>query len=259
MNEIKFRDLRPEEIEVRVGSMIKDYATKEDKGFQLLLYKTARVDANILDDTVGVYNWQKRFYQVKNTMVCSIGLYNEERKEWIWKDDGGDDDFTTEQVKAELSDSFKRAGFAIGIGRKLYTASKIYMVVDITKTNTPKSHYQVKEIEYDDTSITKLVVINKKTREVVISYGSNEKVSKTSEKAPKKDILAEATKGISDSFLEESAITPETKKVIQDLISRFTTDRWASFKDWLTKTYGTGDIATLTEKQGQEVIKIFKK
>ena len=83
---IKFRNLTKDEVEVRVGG-----------GNSLLLYKTARVDAEVLDETVGQENWQKKFYQVKNTMICSIGIninYADHSKEpfWIWKDDGGDDD-----------------------------------------------------------------------------------------------------------------------------------------------------------------------
>lgn len=182
---LAFRDLRPEEIEIRVGSTTKDKSGNV-VSFGLLLYKTARVDANVLDDTVGAMNWQKRYYQVKDTMVCSIGIYNEERKEWVYKDDGGDDDFQAEQVKAELSDSFKRAGFAWGIGRKLYSASKIFMRVNRTEENTEKAYYSVKEIEYDETSITKLVIINKKTKEEVITYGMSKNSFKGT-KEPRKE------------------------------------------------------------------------
>lgn len=237
MNTINFRDLRPEEIEVRVGNTIKD-KDGNPKAFNLLLYKTARVDANILDDTVGVYNWQKKFYQVKNTMVCSIGLYNEERHEWIWKDDGGDDDFTTEQVKAELSDSFKRAGFAIGIGRKLYTASKIYMVVDITKDNTTKAYYAVKEIEYDDTSITKLVIINKKTKEVVINYGG-----KYSKKEPTPTV--------------DGKLAEEDRVFLQNYVKELDPVKYANFYDYLEKTFQTRKIAELTASQGRKLVGIL--
>ena len=123
MRTLDFRTLKADEMEVRVGNTIK----KEGNiiGFTLLLYKTARVDAIILDETVGAFNWQKKYYQVKNTMVCSIGIYDEERKEWVWKDDGGDDDSQMEKVKSELSDSQKRSAFVWGIGRELYFGPKI--------------------------------------------------------------------------------------------------------------------------------------
>ena len=81
MKELKFRNLNKDEIEVRVGA-----------GGTLLLYKTARVDANVLDSTVGCFNWQKRFYQVKQTMICEVGInvnYDDETKEplWVFKGD----------------------------------------------------------------------------------------------------------------------------------------------------------------------------
>ena len=209
MKQKTFRDLRPEEIEVRVGNIVKD-KDGNPKGFQLLLYKTSRTDMAILDETFGTFGWRNHFYQVKNTMVCSIEVYDEETKQWINKDNGGDDDTAMEQVKSELSDSIKRAGSTLGIGRKLYSASKIYMVVDITKDNTTKSYYQVKEIEYDDTSITKLVVINKKTKEK-----------------------------------------------IQGITGKLAADRYASFKNYLKGTFNVDSVGELTEKQGQQLLKVL--
>ena len=50
----KFRDLRADEIECRIGQI-----GKEDKGLSLLLYKDARCDMAILDETVGTLNWQR--------------------------------------------------------------------------------------------------------------------------------------------------------------------------------------------------------
>ena len=45
-----FRTIRPEEIDLRVG-------TVTEKGYTLLLYKNARVDMAMLDETVGETNW----------------------------------------------------------------------------------------------------------------------------------------------------------------------------------------------------------
>ena len=256
MKQTVFRDLRPEEIEVRVGNIVKD-KNGNPKGFQLLLYKTSRTDMQLLDETFGTFGWRNHFYQVKNTMVCSIEVYDEETKQWINKDNGGDDDTAMEQVKSELSDSIKRAGSTLGIGRKLYSASKIYMVVDITKDNTTKSYYQVKEIEYDDTSITKLVVINKKTKEVVISYPSYSKVSQTTQKTPNKGTVEELTQGIGDNFLEESTISQETKEKIQGITGKLAADRYASFKNYLKGTFNVDSVGELTEKQGQQLLKVL--
>lgn len=256
MKQTVFRDLRPEEIEVRVGNIVKD-KDGNPKGFQLLLYKTSRTDMAILDETFGTFGWRNRFYQVKNTMVCSIEVYDEETKQWINKDNGGDDDTAMEQIKSELSDSIKRAGSTLGIGRKLYTASKIYMVVDITKDNTTKSYFQVKEIEYDETSITKLVVINKKTKEEVIRFPSNYKSNSTTPAPKKPDVLEEATKGIGDSFLEESAISESTKQKVQELTGHFSAERFEKFRNYMKETFGVQSVGELTEKQGQQLLKVL--
>ena len=50
---MEFRKLRADEIDCRVAQIASNYCT-------LLLYKDARVDQNILDETVGAMNWQKR-------------------------------------------------------------------------------------------------------------------------------------------------------------------------------------------------------
>ena len=242
----KFRKLKADEIELRVG------ATNES-GFSLLLYKTARVDANILDETVGVENWQKRFYQVKQTMICSLGINTENG--WVWKDDAGDES-NTEAIKGEASDSFKRAGFAWGIGRELYTSPFVWITKD--QNNDPKkSRYQVKEIDYTENEISKLVIVNEKTGQVVFSKGSSTKVSQTSEKPPKKDILAEATQGIGDDFLEESGISKETKDKITAITGKLSADRYASFKNYLQGTFNVSSIGELTEKQGKQLLGVL--
>ena len=54
---MEFRNLRADEIEVRVQSIkVRD---GKPPGLVLLLYKNARCDMNILDETVGAENWQR--------------------------------------------------------------------------------------------------------------------------------------------------------------------------------------------------------
>lgn len=251
MKELKFRKLKPSEIELRVGATT-------DTGFSLLLYKTARVDANVLDTTVGQFNWTKRFYQVKNTMICEVAInvnYDEPTKEplWVAKGDAGDES-NTEAIKGEASDSFKRAGFAWGIGRELYTSPFVWITKD--QSNDPKkSRYEVKEIDYKDNEISKLVIINEKTKQVVFSMGSTTKVSQTSEKAPKKGSVEDITKGIADTFVEESAISEETKKKITDITGKYDGDKYNRFKAYIQSTFGVSSIGELTETQGQKLLK----
>ena len=112
------RALRADEIEVRVGSVGK-------KGANMLLYKNARVDMAILDETYGEFGWQDKYEERKNVMYCSIGVKSPDG-EWVWKEDCGTESFSEAQ-KGEASDAFKRAGFRWGIGRELYTAPKIQL------------------------------------------------------------------------------------------------------------------------------------
>ena len=245
MEKIIFRDLKPEEIEVRIGNVIKD-KNGNPKAFQLLLYKTSRTDMAILDETFGTFGWRNHFYQVKNTMVCSIEVYDEKTGQWINKDNGGDDDFTVEQVKAELSDSLKRAGSTLGIGRKLYTANKIYMVVDIDENNTTKSYFQVKEIGYDETSITKLVVINKKTKEEVITFGTKN-TSQNAQNQPKSTIGS-----------GKGTIRDTEKALIKAMLESKTVDECNGFYNWLDKHFGTMNYEMLSDEQGVMVCKRYK-
>lgn len=162
---IKFRALRADEIDARVG-------TCNEKGFSLLLYKDARCDQNILDETVGAERWQRRHYEVKGNMFCSVGIFSEERNEWIWKDDCGTES-NTEKEKGEASDSFKRACFNWGIGRELYTAPFIYI-----KGNTEQKasryvptfrNFKVLVLESQDGKISKLQISG--DGEVIYEFG----------------------------------------------------------------------------------------
>lgn len=112
-----FRLLNADEIDVRV-------ATINEKGATLLLYKDARCDMNILDETVGAYNWKRE--HTRDNANCIVSLWDKEKGEWVSKEDTGTESFT-EKEKGLASDSFKRACFNWGIGRELYTAPFIYI------------------------------------------------------------------------------------------------------------------------------------
>ena len=114
---MEFRLLRADEIDVRVSQIASNYCT-------LLLYKDARVDQNILDESVGCMNWQKRY--VRDNANCIVGIWDEEKKQWVEKEDTGTESFS-EAEKGLASDSFKRACFNWGIGRELYTAPSIFI------------------------------------------------------------------------------------------------------------------------------------
>ena len=65
---MNFRKLRADEIDVRIQQIT-------EKGAVLLLYKDARCDMNILDETVGAENWQRK--HTRDNANCIVSIYNE--------------------------------------------------------------------------------------------------------------------------------------------------------------------------------------
>ena len=96
--------LKLEDIEFRIQSINKGgYAT-------ILAYKNARVDMQRLDAIVGPENWTRKHEFKNNQLYCSVGVYDKDKKEWVWKEDVGTES-NTEAEKGQASDSFKRACF----------------------------------------------------------------------------------------------------------------------------------------------------
>ena len=86
-----------------------------------MLYKNARVDQAILDETFGIFGWQRHHTVIGGSLYCSVSVWDEEHQDWIMKQDvGSESDY--EKEKGAASDSFKRACVNLGIGRELYTA-----------------------------------------------------------------------------------------------------------------------------------------
>lgn len=158
---MQFRDLTKDEIECRVQSV-------KENGLVLLLYKNARCDMNILDETVGAENWQREHYECKGNLFCCVGIKCGE--EWVYKSDCGTES-NTEAQKGEASDSFKRACFNWGIGRELYTAPFTWITADKCNIKGGKCYdrFTVEKIIIKDKRITALAVWNetKKTRAFV--------------------------------------------------------------------------------------------
>ena len=127
---MNFRTLKANEIECRVNQI-------NEKGLSLLLYKDARCDMNILDETVSPDNWQREHKEFKGNIYCGVSIWNEKNKLWVTKWDAGKES-NTEAVKGEASDSFKRACVNWGIGRELYTAPFIYIPSDKCKISKNK-------------------------------------------------------------------------------------------------------------------------
>lgn len=159
------RALAAGEIEVRVGQVGDGYVT-------LLLYKNARVDRAMLDEEFGKMNWSCKYSEHKGNLFCSIGVYDPDKKEWVWKEDCGTES-QTEKEKGEASDAFKRAGFRWGIGIELYNAPRIYAPVATDKVGDYKyklhnsrdmSGLFVSYIKTEDGKVTALDIAQKAGR-----------------------------------------------------------------------------------------------
>lgn len=119
-----FRDLRADEIECRVAQVKMNQTNPQYNGVSLLLYKDARCDMNILDETVGPLNWER--VHTRDNANCIVSIWDEKKQSWVCKEDTGTES-NTEKEKGLASDSFKRACFNWGIGRELYTAPSIFI------------------------------------------------------------------------------------------------------------------------------------
>ena len=165
-----FRDLRADEIECRV-------AQATEKGVSLLLYKDARCDMNILDETFGAMNWMR--HHLRDNANCVVSIWDDKKQMWVEKEDTGTES-NTEKEKGLASDSFKRACFNWGIGRELYTAPFIWINAADCKSlklNERSGKWQcfdtfeVKDITIKDKHIVGITIKNCKTGKVVFTMG----------------------------------------------------------------------------------------
>lgn len=163
---LEFRLLRPEEVEVRLARVT-------DKGVMLLVYKDARVDQTILDETVGAYNWQRR--HTRDNHNCIVSIWDEGKGQWIEKEDVGTES-NTESEKGLASDSFKRACFNWGIGRELYTSPFIFFGNNECNIHKDKCYdkFYCTNIEYDGRKIKSLTIYDKNT-DVTKVFGNDRK------------------------------------------------------------------------------------
>lgn len=172
MGQDMIRLLKADEIECRI-------ATINEKGLSLLLYKDARVNQRILDETFGIFGWKRSHQCIDGNLYCTVEIYDKDSGEWISKQDVGTMSYS-EKEKGQASDSFKRACFNWGIGRELYSAPFIWIPAgtaaiqskESDSRNKEKKYYcydrfSVSSIEYNgDREISSLVIVNEKGQAV---------------------------------------------------------------------------------------------
>lgn len=213
MEQNLIRLLKADEIECRV-SVIKE------NGLSLLLYKDARVDQKILDETFGIFGWKRSHQSIEGNLYCTVEIYDKESGEWVAKQDVGTTGYA-EKEKSQASDSFKRACFNWGIGRELYTAPFIWIpagkaeIMYKEEQNKGKrfycnDHFSVSSIRYnDDREISALVVVNDRGQMVYElkekgagttsgrkgkAAGENRNKAETAQKTAQKDTAGKAQK-----------------------------------------------------------------
>lgn len=221
---MKFRALKASEIDCRIQSIGQNKTGAV--GTTILLYKDARVDMNILDETVGAMNWQREHSVVNGNLYCTISIWDEVKEQWISKSDVGTES-NTEKEKGQASDSFKRAGFNWGIGRELYSAPFVYIQLDKSEyierngKLTSNAKFKVKDIDYDESrNIVRLVVVDSKGK-VRYTFGENTQPQTQETVYNWQTLKARATQGgISEDdlkhYLKETLKVNESKDMTQE-------------------------------------------
>lgn len=232
---LEFPTLTASEIEVRVDRVWKD-------GCSLLIHKNARIDMELLDTHVGPANWQRKQIPTATAdgrihMVCSVGIYDDQKSEWIWKSDVGSESSWARE-KGQASDSFKRACTNWGIGRELYSAPDIVVsalrekegntetIVNIEEvTDQPgvyitRDQFEVTQLLYDEKKhICALAIKNVTTGKMAFVRDFRDDATKKKEREEK----AAAKENVASPVLTPPATLPEItvesmKKMMKDMM-----------------------------------------
>ena len=240
---MNFRDLRADEIECRV-------ATVKNNGCSLLLYKDARCDMNILDETLGITGWKRHHELINGNLFCTVEVYDEKKEEWISKQDVGTESYT-EKEKGQASDSFKRACFNLGVGRELYTAPFIWIDAQNAKIENKGNRYAtydkfvVDEIEILDKRIVKLVIRNEKINKIVFRWNKQTVEEKKADKE-------EGSKN--NKVNGKQRISVEKQKAFLDFCDENKLDI-----NKILESYNLQDVKDITEAQHAGIIRHFEK
>ncbi len=231
------RLLKANEIDVRVQMVNQNYIS-------VLLYKDARVDMKILDETFGPMNWQRHHDVINNNLFCTISIYDEDKKQWISKQDVGIPSYTQAE-KGEASDSFKRACINVGIGRELYSAPGIFITPQQGEVTQNKGKYQtrtkfyVREIEYNnEREIAYLVIVDGKGNQ---RYSWGRKTQAQPTVANNKPTNASNNNSIDQQRIDLAKML-KAKQVPMD-----------TFMNWLKREYHVEKLENLNVNQVEEV------
>lgn len=214
------------------------------KGAVVLLYKTARVDMDMLDLIVGPSNWMNSYRDIDGVLYCTITIRDPETGHWISKEDCGIEsraDGEGNEKKGEASDAFKRAGFRWGIGRELYSSPFTFINAE-TKQNSRGGweltnrfeKFSVGHIAYDDDrKISELIIVNSNGEEV-FKFPKNLKKPAAKPAAPKQKSAPAAVpvKSVITGSMEDNSAPWEgnsedgvTQEMLTAIINDYTKDK----------------------------------
>lgn len=240
-----FRDLKPNEVEARVAQC-------SAKGASLLLYKTARTDYALLDETVGPERWQCSYFEVKGNLFCDLSIRFDDG--WVTKSNCGTES-NMEAQKGEASDAMKRAGFAWGIGRELYTAPFIWVPAEKLQKlsqnqRTSKwqcfDRFEVTDMTVANGEIVGLAISHEGKRDMVYRYGGIKKTPEPqSDPLPTKDQMTTLL-GLAKTFGD--AKHKSTREVLEALYETPT----------MRKAGTTAKTQTLTDAQAQVALMVLR-
>lgn len=231
----KIRLLNYNEIECRVGTI-------SDKGLSLLLYKDARADMKILDETFGALNWERQHVLIGENLYCTVRIWDEVKEQWISKMDVGTESYT-EKEKGQASDSFKRACVSVGIGRELYSAPFIW--IPSTKVNIQKKND--KYITYDKFKVKK------------ISYNKNREISELVISNQNGQIVYSLVQGELSSNYSVADFSKSQKMIDYEKAINNELERTGVALDTVLKRYRVHSIQEMSEEICQKAINCLKK
>lgn len=230
---LDFRALRADEIDVRIG-------TVSAKGVTFLLYKNARVDMSILDETVGAMNWKRE--HLRDNANCIVSLWDEDKKQWVSKEDTGTESFT-EAEKGLASDSFKRACTNWGIGRELYESPFIFVKTSTKKKENGRGYEMVNPWEFSGIHVKEIDYMELDKKRVV---------SKLVLSLPKCDVFSWQL-GDAPASMKEELATDLERKTFMDLCKQFGVDYKV-----IGKRAGATSLKSMTKEQHGRALIILK-
>ena len=176
MREINFKPIEANQIEIKVTD------TKYKGHCVLLPYIDSRSAADILNETIGVFNWEIKYKDVSGQIYGALSIYDEDRNIWVTKEDTGDESNISEK-KGQASDILKRCMARWGCDWLYHTPRMRISCPDSYYVNDKLTmSFTVQKIAFDINTkeCTDLVVVDRYGK-VVYDYKGGEQPKQSEE------------------------------------------------------------------------------